>query len=249
MSQPPPPPPGYQPNPEPEHPQTPQYQQWPQAPAVPAVAADPAVPRAAASAVPAADSVVGDGREAAVDRRRDRRLSRPERDRLLATRRRRGDECRGVGLGERDPDHRDLAPDRPDDDPDHRGDHRGDDATDDAGDDHSPATASTTTQAPPPEPEVSTGQRNALRSASDHLDFTSFPRTGLIAQLEYEGYSTADATWAVDNVSVDWNEQAAKKAAEYLEFTSFSRQGLVDQLLYEGFSPAEAEYGVSQAYD
>ena len=88
-------------------------------------------------------------------------------------------------------------------------------------------------------------QQNALRKAADYLDYTAFSRPGLIGQLEYEKYSTADATWAVDRVTVDWNEQAAKKAKDYLEYTSFSRSGLVDQLLYEGFTPAQAEYGVS----
>jgi hypothetical protein len=53
----------------------------------------------------------------------------------------------------------------------------------------------------------------------------------------------------VDQLGVDWNQQAASKAADYLDYTSFSRQGLVDQLLYEGFTAAEAEYGASQAYD
>ena len=65
-------------------------------------------------------------------------------------------------------------------------------------------------------------------------------------QLEYEGFSTEDATWGVDRVSVDWNEQAAKSAKSYLEYTSFSRSGLVDQLLYEGYTAKQAEYGVSQ---
>ena len=109
-----------------------------------------------------------------------------------------------------------------------------------------------TTQAPPPPPPapvLSPGQENALRSAEQYLDYTSFSRTGLIGQLEFEGYSNGDATWAVDQLGVDWNEQAALKAAEYLDYTSFSRQGLVDQLVFEGFSPAEAEYGASQAYD
>ena len=89
-------------------------------------------------------------------------------------------------------------------------------------------------------------QRNALRQAENYLDFTAFSRTGLIHQLEFEKYSTADATWAVDRVTADWNEQAAKKAKEYLEFTSFSRAGLVDQLIFEGFTPEQAEYGASQ---
>ncbi|WP_461163605.1 Ltp family lipoprotein [Arthrobacter sp. R4-81] len=88
-------------------------------------------------------------------------------------------------------------------------------------------------------------QQNALSKAADYLDYSAFSRTGLIGQLEYEKYSAEDATWAVDRVTVDWNEQAAKKAKDYLEYSSFSRSGLVDQLLYEGFTPEQAEYGVS----
>lgn len=89
-------------------------------------------------------------------------------------------------------------------------------------------------------------QQNALREAGSYLKFSAFSRSGLIGQLEYEKYSLEDATWAVDRVKVDWNEQAAKSAESYLKFTSFSRSGLVDQLLYEGFSPEQAEYGVSK---
>lgn len=89
-------------------------------------------------------------------------------------------------------------------------------------------------------------QQNALRKAAQYIDYSAFSRTGLIGQLEYEQYSTEDATWAVDRVRVDWNVQAAKKAKDYLKYTSFSRSGLVDQLLYEGFTPEQAEYGVSQ---
>ncbi|WP_091106883.1 Ltp family lipoprotein [Geodermatophilus dictyosporus] len=91
------------------------------------------------------------------------------------------------------------------------------------------------------------GQRNARSSADDYLSFTSFSRSGLIEQLEFEGYATDDATWAVDSLGVDWNEQAARSAGEYLSFTSFSRSGLVEQLEFEGFTPEQAEYGVSQA--
>ncbi|MDK3255078.1 Ltp family lipoprotein [Blastococcus capsensis] len=89
----------------------------------------------------------------------------------------------------------------------------------------------------------SVAQSNALGKARDYLKFTSFSRSGLIEQLQYEGFSTGDATWAVDNLTVDWNEQAAKKAEEYLSFTSFSRSGLIEQLTYEGFSPQQAEHG------
>lgn len=93
---------------------------------------------------------------------------------------------------------------------------------------------------------MSIGQRNAQGSAEDYLDYTAFSRSGLIDQLEYEGFSNADATWAVDSLNVDWNQQAAESARQYLEYTSFSRSGLIDQLEYEGFTPGQAEYGVSQ---
>ena len=88
-------------------------------------------------------------------------------------------------------------------------------------------------------------QQNALSKASDYLDYTAFSKTGLIKQLEYEGYSNSDAKWAVERVTVDWNEQAAKKAADYLDYTSFSKSGLTDQLIYEGYTKKQAAYGVS----
>ena len=58
-------------------------------------------------------------------------------------------------------------------------------------------------------------QRNALEKAKDYLDFSAFSYTGLIGQLEYEGFSTEDATFGADNCGADWNEQAAKKAQSY----------------------------------
>ncbi|WP_432541952.1 Ltp family lipoprotein [Kineococcus sp. SYSU DK002] len=97
--------------------------------------------------------------------------------------------------------------------------------------------------AQPVAPSVS--QRNAVRQAESYLSFTSFSRSGLIDQLEYEGFSTADATYGVDHVAVDWYEQARKKAASYLEFSAFSRQGLIEQLEYEGFTHDQAVHGVN----
>lgn len=88
-------------------------------------------------------------------------------------------------------------------------------------------------------------QQNAKSKAGDYLKFTAFSRPGLIDQLVFEKFSAEDATWAVDHMTIDWNDQAAKKAKDYLKFTSFSRPGLVDQLLFEGFTPEQAEYGAS----
>ena len=92
----------------------------------------------------------------------------------------------------------------------------------------------------------SVSRDNAVESAISYLEYSAFSRSGLIEQLEYEGYSESDATYAVDSLDVDWNEQAAKSAESYLEYSSFSRSGLIDQLMYEGFSASQAEYGVSQ---
>lgn len=96
-----------------------------------------------------------------------------------------------------------------------------------------------------PESTLTMGQQNALQSAKDYLDYSGFSYTGLIEQLEFEGYSTEDATYAADNCGADWNEQAAKSAQSYLDLTSFSRDGLIEQLVFDGFTQEQAEYGVT----
>ncbi|WP_461165350.1 Ltp family lipoprotein [Arthrobacter sp. R4-81] len=108
----------------------------------------------------------------------------------------------------------------------------------------------TTAPAPttaPPADTATAGQRNALRKAESYLQFQGFSRAGLIKQLEFEKFTTEDATWAVDHVKVDWMEQAAKKATQYLETQAFSHDGLVKQLEFEGFTPEEAEHGATAA--
>lgn len=96
----------------------------------------------------------------------------------------------------------------------------------------------------PAEPDMTMGQKQAVGTAESYLDFAAFSRKGLIEQLVYEGFSEADATFAVDYIAPDWNEQAAKMAQSYIDMSSFSRQRLIDQLVYEGFTEAQAEYGV-----
>lgn len=95
---------------------------------------------------------------------------------------------------------------------------------------------------------VTSGMRNALQSAKDYLDAMPFSRSGLIDQLEYEGYTYSEAEYAVEHCGADWNKQAYKMAKEYLGAMSFSRSALIDQLEFEGFTHNEAVYGVNQAY-
>jgi Host cell surface-exposed lipoprotein len=90
-------------------------------------------------------------------------------------------------------------------------------------------------------------QQNAVRSAEDYIGTSSFSREELIDQLEYDDFSTEDATFAVDHITVDWNEQAARSAKEYLDMSGYSHAGLVDQLKDDGFTPEQAEYGVAAA--
>lgn len=104
-----------------------------------------------------------------------------------------------------------------------------------------PTTAPPTTADPFAGETIS--QRNARGKAADYLDYSAFSRSGLIKQLEYEGFATADATYGVDALKADWFEQAAKKAADYMEYSSFSRSSLIEQLKYEGFTQAQAEHG------
>jgi Host cell surface-exposed lipoprotein len=89
-------------------------------------------------------------------------------------------------------------------------------------------------------------QQNAVKMAQDYLEYSAFSRSGLIDQLKFEGFSTADATYGVDKLNANWNEQAAKKAQDYLKYSSFSRSGLIAQLKFEGFTAQQAEYGVKQ---
>lgn len=112
-------------------------------------------------------------------------------------------------------------------------------------------------EAAPAEPDPAdalTGpQRNARRNAEDYLAMSGFSRRGLIDQLSSEygnGYSVADATAAVESMTVDYNEQAARSAKQYLEMSGFSCQGLIEQLSSDygnKYTRAQAEYGAKAA--
>lgn len=89
------------------------------------------------------------------------------------------------------------------------------------------------------------GESNALSMANSYLDTMPFSHDGLVKQLEYEGFSKDESTYAADNCGADWNEQAAQMAQRYIDTMSFSRSGLIEQLQHEGFTSEQAEYGVS----
>ena len=89
-------------------------------------------------------------------------------------------------------------------------------------------------------------QSQAVKKAESYIAYTSFSKSGLIEQLEFEGFSNEDATYAVDKIKVNWKEQAADKAKSYLDYTAFSRSGLIEQLQFEGFSSDQASYAADE---
>ena len=88
------------------------------------------------------------------------------------------------------------------------------------------------------------GEKNAAKSALDYISVMAFSYSGLVRQLEFEGYTNEEAVYGVDKCGADWKEQAAKSAEEYLSIMAFSRDGLIAQLESEGFTRQQAEYGV-----
>lgn len=95
----------------------------------------------------------------------------------------------------------------------------------------------------PAAPAETVSQKNAVSKAKDYLSYTAFSHDGLVDQLVYDKFSTADATYGADHSGGDWMEQAAKKAKDYMSYSSFSRQGLIDQLEYDKFTPEQANHG------
>lgn len=95
-------------------------------------------------------------------------------------------------------------------------------------------------------------QQNAIDAAEDYLSMEGFSRQGLIDQLDSpygSGFSTADATFAVDHIKVNWNHQAVRAARSYLDFEPFSRQGLIGQLSSSygsQFTLAQATYAADR---
>ena len=99
----------------------------------------------------------------------------------------------------------------------------------------------------PAEKQVETlSQKNAVSKAKDYINYSSFSKSGLIKQLEYEGFSNGDANYAVAKLNVNWKEQAVNTAKDYLDYSSFSKSGLIKQLEFEGFSSEDANYAASQ---
>ena len=90
---------------------------------------------------------------------------------------------------------------------------------------------------------VTVPDQNAVREAEMYLESEAFSRSGLIKQLEFGGFTAAQAIYGVNHVRVNWDIEAAKDAKQYLQTEAFSRTALIQQLEFDGFTPTQAAYG------
>jgi hypothetical protein len=96
--------------------------------------------------------------------------------------------------------------------------------------------------------------RRALQSAESYLAMSGFSKQGLYEQLSSsagEGFTQAQAQYAVDHVDADWKKEAVESARSYLEMSPMSRAELIEQLSSsagEGFTYEQAVYAVNKVY-
>ena len=116
------------------------------------------------------------------------------------------------------------------------------------------APAAATSSAPPPPvqsaPQYTVSQQSAITAAEQYLSMgEGFSREGLIQQLDSSagsGFSVADAKFAVNHITVNWDQQAALAAKGYMQMGGFSRSSMVQQLessAGSGFTHAQAVFG------
>lgn len=121
-----------------------------------------------------------------------------------------------------------------------------------------PSTAAPAPAAPPPPantaPAMTSDQQQAVQSAQGYLtDGEGFSYAGLLQQLTSaagDGFSNADATFAINYLNPNWDQQAVESAQGYLDDgEGFSKSSLLQQLTStygEGFTNAQAEYAISK---
>ncbi|MGI8666543.1 MAG: Ltp family lipoprotein [Jatrophihabitans sp.] len=117
--------------------------------------------------------------------------------------------------------------------------------SDAAGTTHQATTTAIKTTAPAA-PKYSVAQQSAIEAARSYVALSGFSRLGLIQQLSSkagDGFLVADAVFAVNHITVDWNKEALESAKSYMKMGGFSRAGLIEQLT----STAGEQYTLAQA--
>jgi hypothetical protein len=95
--------------------------------------------------------------------------------------------------------------------------------------------------------------QQAVSAAQGYLGMgTGFSEQGLLNQLTSgagNGFTEAQAEYAINHVHPDWDVQAVDAAKGYMQIGGFSRASLIQQLTSSagsGFTEAQAEYAASQ---
>ena len=97
-------------------------------------------------------------------------------------------------------------------------------------------------------PDIPPEYKAAYDRAESYCTTSNLSKTGLYNQLTsfIEAFPPEAASYAVENISCDWNNNALEQAKSYRNTLSMSNQAIYDQLIsdFEGFTPAEAQYAL-----
>ena len=97
------------------------------------------------------------------------------------------------------------------------------------------------------EDKVPTEYTSALKSGEFYSEIFHMSKAEIYDQLtsEYgDQFSAEAAQYAVDNLEVDWKENALEAAKMYQEMFYMSPQEIYDQLIFEMFTAEEAQYAI-----
>lgn len=104
----------------------------------------------------------------------------------------------------------------------------------------------------PTTPEVPKEYGAALKKAQSYGRIFHMSKKGIYEQLtgNVEGFTPEAAQYAVDNLDMDYMENAYQKAKDYFEKMNMSKEGIYNQLTSsaEGFTPEEAQYAVDKLF-
>lgn len=104
----------------------------------------------------------------------------------------------------------------------------------------------------PTTPEIPKEYEAAIKKAQSYGRIFHMSKKGIYNQLtsEVEGFTPEAAQYAVDNLDMDYMENAYQKAKGYFEKMNMSKEGIYNQLTssIEGFTPEEAQYAVDKLF-
>ena len=124
-----------------------------------------------------------------------------------------------------------------------------------------PATENVTTDTSTEEPkakeevpekkdDVPREHSSALKKGESYANMMHMSKAGVYDQLtsEYgDAFPAEAAQYAIDNLEIDWKENARKKAEDYAKTMNMSDSGIYDQLVSEHgekFTAEEAQYAI-----